>query len=389
MKGDINIFSSLLGEKENGYPEVQELQTQNLSSLQELGGYFGALAKEKGGGYAFNVLRAASIPPNIDMHLLAHVVGDILYQQEGLGGIRVCTHDFRNACSHSIVIGLFYEEGEAALNKIAETCRNAPGGFGAYTMCFHGLGHGILAYTGYDLEKAIDLCEKTGTPQYYDEEARQCISGSVMEIINGVHDRSLWEQQHAKYFKEEDPLYPCSSDFMPDEARPLCYTYLTPHLFNVAGADAGFPTPDDFKQAFLYCDKLPIADFRNRDACYGGFGKEFTVLALGRDIRTSTIEQITDEQLNRVYEWCLLANTKEGTAACVVHATNSLYWGGENDRSMAIAFCNVIDDPYYQGSCFINLIKIVSYYIQEQDYKKEFCEELPSAYRETCQARLQ
>ena len=387
-KGDINIFSSLLGEKENEYSEIQKLQTQNLSSLQELDRYFGDLAMEKGGGYAFDVLRAASIPPNIDMHLLAHVVGNILYQQEGLEGIHICTHDFRNACSHSIVIGLFFEEGEAALDMIAEACRNAPGGSGAYTMCFHGLGHGVLAYTEYDLKKAINLCEKTGTPQYYNEEAHQCISGSVMEIINGVHDRELWEEQHEKYFKEEDPLYPCSSDFMPDEARPLCYVYLTPHLFNIAGADAGFPTPADFKQAFLYCDKLLVADLRNRDACYGGFGKEFTVLALGRDIRVSKIEQITDEQLNRVYEWCLLANTKEGTAACVVHATNSLYWGGENDRSIAIAFCNVIDDPYYHGSCFMNLIGIVFYYIQEQDYKREFCEELPFAHRKTCQTRL-
>ncbi|MCH7828669.1 hypothetical protein IH982_02225 [Patescibacteria group bacterium] len=388
VKGDINIFSPLLGKKENRYLEIQELQTQNLSSFQELGRYFEDLAKKKGGGYAFDVLRAASIPPNIDMHLLAHVVGGVLYQQEGLGGIPICTHDFRNACSHSIVIGLFFEEGEAALDEIAKACRNAPGGSGAYTMCFHGLGHGVLAYTGYDLEKAINLCEKTGTPQYGNQEAHQCISGSIMEIINGVHDKELWEEQHKKYFKEENPLYPCSSDFMPDEARSLCYIYLTPHLFNAAGADAGFPTPADFKQAFLYCDKLPVADFRSRDACYGGFGKEFIGLALGRDIRVSTIEQITDEALNRVYEWCLLANTKEGAAACVVHATNSLYWGGENDRSIAIAFCNVIDDPYYQGSCFINLMRAVSYYVQDPIYRRTFCEELPSSYSEECRATL-
>ena len=112
------------------------------------------------------MLKRASVPSGTDMHLLGHVVGDILYAQEGLKGIKTCTHDFRNACSHTIVVGLFSEQGEVALPKIAETCYQAPGGSGAYTMCFHGLGHGVLAYTGYDLTKAAQLCQKTGTTGY-------------------------------------------------------------------------------------------------------------------------------------------------------------------------------------------------------------------------------
>ena len=382
-------FLGYISREEKGvYIEIEEIQTQKLSSFQELSSYFQDVAIEKGAGYAYDVLKTVSLPPNIDMHLMAHVVGDILYVQAGLEGIKICTHDFRNACSHTIVIGLFFEKGEAALSEIAEACYKAPGGGGAYTMCFHGLGHGVLAYAGYDLEKAVELCKKTGTVKYNNEESSQCISGTIMEIINGVHNRELWEKNHEKYFKEDNPLYPCSSEFIPDGARPLCYSYLTPHLFNIVGVNEGFPTPDDLERAFALCDKLPVADLRNRGACYGGFGKEFIVLALGRDIRASTIEQITNEQLHRVYEWCLLANTKKGAAACVAHATNSLYWGGENDRSMAIAFCSGMGEAYYQRSCFVNLIDNVSFYINDQTYKREFCEELPSAYYKTCQTRL-
>lgn len=370
------------------YPEVEELRGQNLSAFAELVGYFQNLAQEKGAAYALEVLKTAPIPPNIDMHLLAHAVSDLLYRQKGVDGIRICTQDFRNACSHAIVIGLFFEKGEDALDMIAEACRNAPGGSGAYTMCFHGLGHGVLAYAGYDLEKAVGLCNKTGTPQYQNQEAYQCISGSIMEIINGVHDRGLWEKQHKLYLRKEDPLYPCSGTLIPDGARPLCYVYLTPHLFRVVGADEGFPTPDDFAMAFELCGKIPPGELANRDACYGGFGKEFVVLAAGRDIRVSTLEQATDEQLKQSYQWCLLANHKEGTVACVFHATNSLYWGGENDRGLPIRFCSVIDDAPLQRSCFMNLIGNVSLYISEQTYKKEFCEELPFLYRETCHAKL-
>jgi len=378
--------AAISGGQAGTYPEVRELADRKLS-FEGLAGYFTDLAEKKGGGYAFDVLRAAPMPPDIDMHLLAHIAGDVLYRQEGLEGISVCTHDFRNACSHSIVIGLFFEEGETALDKIAEACRKAPGGSGAYTMCFHGLGHGVLAYSGYDLLRAVDLCKKTGTPQYNDQEAHQCISGTIMEIINGVHDRELWEKQHKKYFKDDDPLYPCSAEFMPDRARPLCYVYLTPHLFDVVGMDKGFPTPADFKKAFGLCDKLPESDAVNRDRCYGGFGKEFIVLALDRDIRLASLEHIGDEQFLRVYEWCKLAGNKEGTAACIMHAMNSLYWGGENDRSIAIRFCNVVSDSYYRRPCFMNLINNVFYYVQDSVYREEFCEELPATYSQICQAR--
>ena len=370
------------------YPEISDFKNKQLLSFKDISEYFIEIAENRGAGYAFEVLKMTPIPPNIDMHLMAHVVGDILYAQKGIDGIKVCTHDFRNACSHTIVIGLFIEKGDTALPEIAETCYEAPGGSGAYTMCFHGLGHGILAYTGYDLEAAVELCKKTGTARYNNEESSQCISGAIMEIINGVHDRELWRVEHEKYFKEDDPLYPCSSEFMPGEAQSLCYLYLTPHLFKVAGVDMGFPTSADFEKAFPLCERLPVSDLRNRDSCYGGFGKEFTVLSLGRDIRVSSIEKVTNEQLARVYDWCLLAKKREGITACLLHAMQSLYWGGENDRRIATRFCSVLRDPYYERSCFMDLTGAVSYYIKDQDYRREFCQELPASYQEACEEKL-
>ena len=366
------------------YLEIDYLQASGLRSFGELSDYFGGLAREKGGAYAFEVLKRAAMPSDIDMHLLGHVVGDILFAQKGLEGIKVCTHDFRNACSHSIVVGLFLEQGETALPQIAEACYQAPGGSGAYTMCFHGLGHGVLAYAGYDLKKAVELCKKTGTPQYHQEESSQCIGGTIMEMISGINDPDLWLKQRPKYFRQGDPLYPCSADFIPKEARYLCYLYLTPHLFEAAGENTWTPTPD----AFPFCDALPVSDSRHRDACYGGFGKEFLGFVADRDIRTSSVENITKEQLRKIYELCLLAGNKEGTLSCINSATNSLYWGGENDRGAAIRFCTVLPDSFYQRACFLNLISTVDYYIKDPVYKTEFCGEIPQAFLKVCRERL-
>jgi len=387
MKIFLGVFLLVLGITlfSLGFLLVDFPQASGLRSFEEFSDYFSNLAKKKGGAYAFEALKRAAVPSDIDMHLLAHVVGDILYAQKGLAGIKVCTEDFRNACSHSIVVGLFVEQGEGALSKIAQACYQAPGGSGAYTMCFHGLGHGILASTSYNLEKAVELCKKTGTPQYNNEESNQCISGTIMEIISGGgHDPGLWAKQRPKYFLQDDPLYPCSADFIPRQARYLCYLYLTPHLFEAAGTNTWTPTP----KAFAFCDKVPLADAGLRDACYGGFGKEFVGFVAGRDIRASSVGNMTESQLKEVYEFCLLAPNKEGTSFCIRGATNSLYWGGENDRRIALKFCSLMQDSWYQQGCFANLMGAVNYYIKDPVYKKEFCKEMPQDYQKECREKL-
>jgi hypothetical protein len=375
------VFISSAGQQALRYPEIGELTGTQLS-FSELSRYFTKLAQKKGAPYAFEVLQIAPVPPGTDLHLLGHSVGDVLYKQQGVRGIQICTQDFRNACSHSIVVGLFVEKGEAALPQIVDACRQAPGKSGAYTMCFHGLGHGILAALNYDMSRAVEVFKKIGKA-----ESSQCISGTIMEIIGGgFHNRELWKKENAKYLGDNNPLSLCQRDFMPEEARPLCYTYLTPHLFAAAGGNLQAPTPSDFKKAFTFCDALPRNNTPNRNACFDGFGKEFVVLAKNRDVRN--IEAMTDEELARVYEWCLLTPDKTGALACVNSAMQSLYWGGENDRNVAVKFCGILKDDFYRAPCFKNLIGAVSFYINDPVYKKEFCAELPDHLLSYCRERL-
>lgn len=367
------------------YSEINDLKDKNLS-FDELKKYFTVLAEKKGAKYALDLLKIAPIPPNTDMHLLGHVVGDVLYRQLGLEGIKICTDDFRNACSHSIVVGLLIDKGEGVLPEIAKACRQAPGGSGAYTMCYHGLGHGVLAYTGYDFEKSVALCQKTGTSEYGYQESSQCMGGMVMEIISGGgHDQKTWARKRLIYLKASDPFYPCS-DLVPDQAKGLCYTYITPYLWEAVGADLGNPKEADFEKAFALCHQMPQPDNLYKNTCFGGFGKEFVVLAQNRDIRK--IEDMTDGQLKTVYSWCQLAEDKEGTQACLGQALGSLYWGGENNPEVSIRFCNIISDSTYQKSCFLNLISSVKSYISDSSYRKQFCSEIPNDFKGECTSLL-
>ncbi len=372
------------------YPEIKEIQDKQITSFVELTKYFTELANKKGGEYAFKVLLIAPIPPNTDMHLLGHTVGDVLYKQKGLEGIKVCTQDFRNACSHSIVVGLLLEKGESqeVLSQITDACKQAPGGPGAYTMCFHGLGHGVLAYAGYDMPAAIKICEKTGTLEYGDREAIECIGGTVMETISGgFHNPELWAEQSKKYLPESDPLYPCNSDFMPENARQQCYIYITPNLFNVASGNIHpSNTPENFEKAFKFCGRIPENETWNRNACYGGFGKEFVVLGKDRDVRN--IDKMSDEELVKVINWCGLADNKDGIRSCLNNAGGSIYWGGENDRHAVIRFCGLIQDGSMQDGCYMDIIGSVGFYITDQEYRREFCSELPAKHAENCRQNL-
>ncbi|MFZ2522241.1 MAG: hypothetical protein WAX44_00040 [Minisyncoccia bacterium] len=383
----IFLFNSSRSDNNVSFSELNSLDAN--MGFDELTAYFKKLAEEKGGRYAFQVLKVAELGENIDLHLLGHEVGNVLYKQEGISAITACDNDFRNACSHSVVIGIFEDNGETALKDIAEACKKAPGGIGAYTMCFHGLGHGILSYEGYDMEKASKICQKTGTAEYGYNESAQCISGTVMEIIGGgFHDRDIWTDQRIKYLDKNKPLSLCQKDFIPENAKSFCYDYLTPFLFEAVGANIGSPTDEDFKKAFKICDSIPLNQAGYRDACFGGFGKEFNGLVQGRDIRMDSVNSISKEKLGKIHDWCMLTDKVDDQKSCIIHAMNSLYWGGENDKMVPINFCTVSRTEELRGLCFSNLNGSVSYYIKDRNYRVDYCSKIPENYKEECQKAL-
>lgn len=371
---------ALLPQSGDRYPEHAELAVRGDWSFTELSNYFRRLAEKKGAPYAFDVLLAAPLPSGTDVHLLGHTVGNVLYAQQGITGIRECTQDFRNACAHSVVIGALLEHGEGALGDIAAACAAAPGGSGAYTMCFHGLGHGVLAYTGYELEKAVEMCSRMGTTAYQQREYAECVGGAVMEMNDGVHDPQVWLAQRDTYFRDDDPLYPCTASFMPREVQDVCYTYLTPRLLRAVGIGLDAPVDSDWSRAFALCAPL-VGDSRLRDACYGGFGKEFVTLVRGRDVRD--VGAMAEAELSVVRSLCSQAGIHSGEAACLTHALYSLFWGGENRPDASFRFCAIADGDA-QDTCYRELAGQIAYYQGGMPKGAALCERLPERYRSSC-----
>lgn len=368
-----------------GFAQYGEARTigQKAAGFKDLSNRFTALAQEKGASYAFEVLKRAILPPNTDMHLLGHTVGDVLYEHKGIEGIADCTQDFRNACSHAVVTGALLEHGpgDSTRRAIDAACRQAPGGLGAYTMCYHGLGHGVFAYFGYDLEKTVAFCEQTGTKDYAEQQFTQCVSGAIMELgSGGGHDRESWMRAREKYFSSHNQLSPCMTRIIPEQAEALCLLYITPHLFELAGADLGRPDPALFPTAFSFCDAISKQKKSLRGWCFAGFGKEFVALAGERDIRDVT--RYSDIQYNRVIEWCALAEAADGRDACVAEAVGSILWGGENDPEASFRFCSLVSDASMQGACYHELAQNIARYLPD---RIDLCLRLPEKERLVCE----
>ncbi len=382
-----SIFSLVLVDKTGGYEEVGVIG-KGVQSFQELSDRFKVLANDKGGAYAYGVLRLAELPPNTDLHLLGHTIGEELYKQNGPDGIADCTPEFRNACSHAIVIGTLNEYGGTkALSLIEDACSRAPGGSGAYTMCYHGLGHGVFAYFGYDLKKTTDFCKKTGTVARNNREYQECVGGSIMELMGGGgHDHELWLEARDKYYDSKDPLAPCSSSVIPEDAKGMCYVYISPHLFEVAGADLALPQPPQFSKAFEYCDGISKKSPQLRQACFGGIGKEFPVLAMMRDIRN--VADATDEQISLMHTWCALAPHQEAHDACAQSILASLFWGGENNPKAAVRFCSLADIEERQA-CFHALFLEAGQYVSLESVEgASLCEGVPVDFTKECHDAL-
>lgn len=347
---------------------------------------FKKLAEEKGAVYAFDVLKHATMPEGIQVHLLGHEIGEVLYKEMGPNAIASCTSDFGNACSHAVAIGTISEYGTGAWPLIQKACAQLPG-IGAYNICYHGVGHGVFAFYGYSLPDTIEICKRFGTKADNYREYRECLGGAIMELIGGgEHDTDKWRAAREKYFDPNDPLSPCASDVVPNDLKSMCLVYLTPRLLSLASGQSSATAHDPtiFTKAFSYCDALPKERVDLRSACYGGFGKEFDSFAGERDTRLLQEGLYTDDQLQTIDDWCALASSEDGHAWCVETAIASLFWGGEHDPALSFRFCSLIDTEKAQHTCYQSLSKAIAGHMRAGSVRNSLCLQLPVSYQPPC-----
>jgi hypothetical protein len=128
-------------------------------------------------------------------------------------------------------------------------------------QCRHGLGHGFMIQTGYDLPTALSLCSGLGTGW----DRVTCTSGSFMENVSTRFGyRSSW-------LDAEDPLYPCNR--VAARHRRSCYVRATTWILQVE--------KNDFRRTANRCAEAG----HWAAVCFRGFGRDAVVDARYRDFR--------------------------------------------------------------------------------------------------------
>ncbi len=245
------------------------------------------------------------------------------------------------------------------------------------------LGHGVVAYFGYDLKKTVAYCQKFGTEAYGMRESVECVGGAIMELVGGGgHSRTLWLAARDRYFTY-DPLSPCMSSVLPDnDMKSVCLMYVTPELVARAGGSSSNLEPRYFAKAMSYCDTISKSKQSLRDSCYGGFGKEFIPLTNDHDIRT--VDRMSDAQYATALSWCNYAGATDGKDSCVRSEIASVMWGGETNPDTWFRFCGLISGEL-QDSCYDELAGSIRQYITD-GRNAAFCKRLPGAYLQPCLA---
>lgn len=179
--------------------------------------YWSEVMNQKGAAKAYAEFkdRTGKLPLE-RQHVAAHVIGALIGEAEGARGVATCDPTFSFGCYHGLFGTIVAREGSSIIPELDAACVGAFGPLG--TGCQHGIGHGILEYTGYEkLDEALALCRHTT------ERAPLlgCSSGVFMEYhqpLSGAPDTLL---PSVRTFDPSNSYEPC--DAISGRYRASCF----------------------------------------------------------------------------------------------------------------------------------------------------------------------
>jgi hypothetical protein len=205
-----------------------------------------------------------------------------------------------------------------------------------YYQCNHGLGHGLMLYTGYDLPDALDYCHQLATE--FDQVS--CSGGIFME------NQSSSFGLRTKWLKKDNLLYPCNSKLVERRDKLYCYLLVTSHILpNVNG---------DWKKMADWCRRSERGWV---DVCFQSYGRDVAGNA-GRDPQGMK---------------SLCAQAGSGEKDCIFGAIRDVMNNNPQDPNGA-AFCEVVK-PGFRAYCFFGMGTILGTQQNTPETKRQACEQ--------------
>jgi mono/diheme cytochrome c family protein len=214
---------------------------------------------------------------------LAHFDGDV--GEAFVAGSPSCTSGYYHGILERAFLGIEEQELGSASRQFCAGPKIRTSEFIAY-QCVHGLGHGLMIYTGYDLPISLRTCDKLAN----EWDQRSCTGGVFMENLQTTYGAQ------SRWLKNDDLLYPCNS--VARRHKYYCYDLASSRILQATGYD--------WSQAVKLCKK---ADRGFVATCYQGMGREASGQTRLDPVRIIQICKRAGDMANE----CLLGASKDMT----------------------------------------------------------------------------
>ncbi len=149
---------------------------------------------------------------------LAHYDGDV--GRAFADGSAVCWSGYYHGILERAFVGVSEDELPAVSRRLCGSAEVRRNDFTAY-QCVHGLGHGLMIYTDYDMPLALATCDALATQ--WDQTS--CTGGVFMENLQTSYGTK------SKWLRDDDPLYPCPT--LAERHKLYCYLMVTSRILDV------------------------------------------------------------------------------------------------------------------------------------------------------------
>lgn len=354
-------FAGLFGDDEPEFAWDETIEESSSAIFQDMDA-LKSYVKKFGPGRTIERLNELSAEFG-SCHNPAHEAGRFSYEIFEDKAFQKCSAYCHSGCYHGATEAYFKEHGTANFaENLKVLCTSELNSFFSH-QCIHGIGHGLMAWTDYDLPEALKSCDLLS------EQQSSCWSGVFMEnIVGGLAEKEGQQSgetntselaPHFTKYLSDDPLYPCPA--VDDKYENTCYFLQTSRMAQLYGSD--------YAKISKGCSDAPVEHQRS---CFESMGRD--VNAGRRDPETSISA-------------CSHAPLGSARTGCLIGAVQDTFWD-PTGQDTALSFCALLKDKGEKEACYQTIFGRAPDVIVAKSDLQAFCGKAETAYRALCLARV-
>ena len=287
--------------------------------------------------------------PGFSCHRVAHTMGGaalVRYKdvaQAFIDGSPVCASGYYHGVLERAFSGLEDDELAAKAKELCADPQLVAQPFLQF-QCYHGLGHGLMIYTSYELPLSLKTCD--ALPDYFGQSS--CAGGVFMENSNTSYGTT------SSWLKDDDLIYPC--DTVAQKHKYACYQLVTARIRLVTS---------DWTAIAKECRKsepdwVPV--------CFESMGRDVSGDA-GKDVREAA-------------RLCRFAGRDSGE--CIYGVSREIV-NADSRGDRAARFCNIVASRY-RARCFVGVGTVLSTLKTDDPSRRQECARLAGRrYAKDCE----